>query len=224
MASNTYVVRLIDCQKAIKGSGGIGDNATQVLAKLKVWYASLCQQASSADTNWTADVQWLDQPPRNVPGQDAGNPLTINMLLFFVPSARHSVIKRHPDYKDKDVAKLGYGDAGLTVNSTQTRGGVRKIVYGISEIYIANCQSTEGNETTQRNLAATAFHESMHNQLAMGDEMHKGGTGFRAAEPTGNSPDANNLRDMAAKIGTLIPQWLDGFQAWVSWATDPFGD
>jgi hypothetical protein len=221
MASNTYVVRLIDCQKTINSSGGVGDNATQVLAKLKVWYASVCQQASSADTNWTADVQWLDQPPRNLPGQDAGNPLTINMLLFFVPSARHSVIQRHPVYKKTDVAALGHGDAGLTVTGGPTR---LKIEYGISEIYIANCQSTKGNETTQRNLAATAFHESMHNQLAMGNEMHQGGTGFRAAVPAGDSPDAQNLKDMAAKIGTLIPQWLDGFQAWVSWATNPFGD
>jgi hypothetical protein len=98
------------------------------------------------------------------------------------------------------------------------------MMYGISEIYVANCQSTEGAEAIQRNLAATAFHESMHNQLAMGNEMHAGGTGFRAAVPTGDSPDANNLRDMAAKIGTLIPQWLDGFQAWVSWATSPLPD
>jgi hypothetical protein len=223
MASNTYVVRLIDCEKAVSGPGGIGKNANQVLAKLKNSYTSLCQQASSADTNWTADVQWLEQPPRNVPGQDAGNPLTINMLLFFVPSARESVIKRHPNYKNKDVAALGFGDAGLTVTGGQTVGGVPKMLYGISEIYIANCKGTDGDETT-RNLAATAFHESMHNQLAMGNEMHQGATGFRAAVPTGDSPDANNLRDMAAKIGTLIPQWLDGFQAWMSWATSPLPD
>jgi hypothetical protein len=220
MANNTYVVRLIDCQK---DSGGVKNDANEVLAKLKTWYASVCQKASSGDTQWTADVQWLDQPPRNLPGQDSGSPLTINMILFFVPTPRTSVIALHPYFKKTSLPLDDKDTLGFTALDTPTRGGVRQAVdLGISEIYTARCRDAFDKEQTRLTLARAAFHESMHNQLAKGDEMHQGGTGFRAAVMTGDSPNADNMKDMAAKIGTLTPQWLDGFQAWESKQNDPF--
>jgi hypothetical protein len=223
MGSNTYVVRLIDCQK---GAGGVEGNAADVLAKLKAWYTSVCQKASSGNTTWTADVQWLDQPPSNLPGQNAGSPLTINLILFFVPSPRSSVITLHPKFKKK-VDLKNFGGVNI-LEDTSVKGltAIGKprgsLDLAVSEVYVTRCRDTSDAET-QQNFARTAFHEGMHNQLYMDDDMHRGGTGFRSAEATGDSPNADNLRDMAAKIGTLTQQWLDGFQAWKSNQDNPMG-
>jgi hypothetical protein len=59
----------------------------------------------------------------------------------------------------------------------------------------------------------------MRNQLGMGDELH-GGDGFAKAVPSGNTPSAANISAMAAKIGTLTPQWQDGFGEWLKWNKD----
>jgi hypothetical protein len=214
MGLNTYVVRLIDCQK---GGGGVGDNAADVLAKLKTWYTSVCLKASSKNSTWTADVQWLDQPPRNQPGQDAGSPATVNMILFFVPSPRSSVIPLHPKFKKVDLKyEVEHKDVWGKTEQGLPRSSLN---LAVSEIYVTRCRVGGDAETTQ-NLAITAFHESMHNQLYLGDEMHNR-TGFAASPETGDLPNEANLKDMAGNIGTLIGQWLDGFQAWRSNQDNP---
>jgi hypothetical protein len=64
--TKTYVVRLIDCGKArgltAPDAASVGADAESVSSKLKTWYSAVCQSASSANTTWNADVQWLDQP------------------------------------------------------------------------------------------------------------------------------------------------------------------
>ena len=221
MAASTYVVRLIDCQKK---AGGVEGNADKVLANLKVWYTSVCQTASSGGAAWTADVQWLDAPPSSVPGQAAEHPLTVNMLLFFVPSPRSSVITLHPQWSKITLPALSDTDIlGQTVTSGVVSGGRRgAATIGISEIYISRCREADSTRTIM-NLSRIAFHESMHNQLNLSNDMHRGGTGFRADPPIGNSPDGANLKAMAAAIPTLVPQWIDGFQAWKSNSEDPLG-
>lgn len=57
------------------------------------------QQATNANTTWSADVQWQTQPGGNSSGQDAGNPLIINLIIYYVESPRESVIKLHPQFR-----------------------------------------------------------------------------------------------------------------------------
>jgi hypothetical protein len=224
MANNSYTVRLIDCAGS---SGGVDSNTTAVGASLTAWYRSVCQQATSGDTTWTADVQWQTQPGGNSSGQDAGNPITINLIIFFVPSPRESVIKLHPQFRTITLpAESDPGIWGTTVSRFTPPGagvGHRTPTLGISEVYVSRCRDT-ASATTQLNLARIGFHESMHNQLIrVGDELHRGNGGFAADTPTGTAPSAPNLQMMAAAIGILVPQWPDGFQAWRNKANDPLG-
>jgi hypothetical protein len=218
MASKTYVVRLIDCTTpidAVSGSIGkssLGSTADDVRASLMTWYTSVCQKASSQDSAWAADVQWLANPASGSPGQDAGDSLTINMFLFFVPTPRESVVKLHrgtPSIApiEKDATVMGF--TGL-VNSPRL---------GISEVYVTRCSNFKNDDSLALKVARTGFHESMHNQLFMGDDMHTLSTGFGAAASTGSSPNTKDIELMAGKIGTLTAQWTGGFQAWRSNAT-----
>ena len=176
MAASTYVVRLIDCQKK---AGGVEGNADKVLANLKVWYTSVCQTASSGGAAWTADVQWLDAPPSSVPGQAAEHPLTVNMLLFFVPSPRSSVITLHPQWSKITLPALSDTDI---LGQTVTSGVVCRVVdAGRQRSGSARSIFRAAAKRTARtiiNLSRIAFHESMHNQLNLSNDMHRGGTGF----------------------------------------------
>ena len=64
MATNSFAVRLIDCAG---GSGGVSGHAASVGASLSTWFVSVCQRATSGSTVWSADVQWLAQPPSSTP-------------------------------------------------------------------------------------------------------------------------------------------------------------
>ena len=220
MANNTYTVRLIDCAT----SGGAGSNAAAVGASLTSWYRQVCQQASSGSNAWTADVQWQPQPGGSTSGQDAGNPLIVNLIIFFVPSPRESVIKLHPLYRNTTLAADSDPmEWGTTVNRWSTAGGRRTPTLGISEVYVARCRDSS-DAATPLNLARIGFHESMHNQLVKpGAELHRGNGSFAAETPAGSAPSAPNLQMMAAGIATLVPQWPDGFQAWRNQANDPLG-
>lgn len=221
---NTYVVRLIDCAG---GSNGVGSHAATVASNLSTWYTAVCQSASSGGTTWSADVQWLSAPPSSTQGSDAGSPLTINMIIFFVPGPTQGVIRLHPDFRSVDLpAVRDSGVWGTTVVKWTPRGahvGHRTGTLGISEVYIPRCRG-DSDADTRLNLARIGFHESMHNQLVRpDDDLHRGNSGFAADTPTGNSPSAANLQLMAGAIGSLVPQWLDGFQAWRTNAADPLG-
>jgi hypothetical protein len=220
MANNTYTVRLIDC------AGTLRANATDVGNSLTNWYRSVCQQATSGDTVWAADVQWQTQPGGNSGGQDAGAPLTINLIIYFVPSPRESIIKLHPQYRSMTLdAESDTSVWGTTVSrwAPPAPAGRRTPTLGISEVYIARCSATD-SATTRLNLARTGFHESMHNQLVRpGDDLHHGNGGFAADTPTGTAPSAQNLQMMSGALGVLVPQWPDGFQAYRNRANDPLG-
>ncbi len=208
MANKTYVVRLVDCDKANKN--GVGDLAEGIRTLLSNWYTQVCQKASSATDTWSADVQWLDSPPgAKPPGQNAGNPLVINILVYFVTSPRDSVIRLFSQQGQQAVKAIPDSDIGLTFVS----GGPVSSM-SISEVYILRTLSVTNGASRQLVLARCAFHESMHNQLNLGNSLHTGRTKFAAAAPDGNSPDGDELALMAGSIATLRPQWIDGFQAW----------
>ena len=210
-----YVVRLIDCasKSTIGGAGtknsGVGKDAQDVSTLLATWYQLVCQKAGNG---WSADVQWITDPPITVPGQ-AGNPLTINMIIFFVLSPRDSVIKLHPQATKNMLTAVENDPKTFGLTGIFSQG--RTTTVGISEVYVTRCRNLPGNEVLPLKLARTGFHETMHNQLAKGDEMHRLSAGFGAESATGSSPNGNDIQLMADRIPTLVPQWLDGFQAWV---------
>ena len=159
--------------------------------------------------------------------EHAGSPLTINLIVFFVPAPSQGVIRLHPQFRSTTLpAESDRTIWGTTVSQWTPRGaqpGRRTPTLGISEVYIARCRDAS-DAATRLNLARTAFHECMHNQLIRpGDELHHGNAGFAADTPVGSAPTTQNVQAMAASIGTLVPQWLDGFQAWRSNSTDPLG-
>jgi hypothetical protein len=224
MAINTYVVRLIDC---LTTAGGVGSGTVDVQTSLSTWYRAVCQQASSAGTTWNADVQWLANPPSSNPGQDAGSPLTINMIVFFIPGPSQGVIRLHQLYRGKplpaDTDTAVWGTTVSVWNPPGARIGARNPVLGISEVYISRCRGGSDAET-RATLARMAFHESMHNQLIRPEaDLHRGNSGFAADVPAGAAPSGANIQMMAVGIGTLVPQWLEGFQAWRTNAVDPLG-
>jgi hypothetical protein len=224
MATNSFVVRLIDCPG---GTDGVSGHAASIGSSLSMWFQSVCQRATAGSTVWTADVQWLAQPPSSTPSQDAGSPLTVNLVIFFVPGPAQGVIRLHPQFRT--ATQPAEGDQavwGTTVSQWSPPGaqaGRRTPVLGISEVYISRCRTTN-DAATQLNLARTGFHECMHNQLIRpGNDLHRGNAGFAADTPTGNAPTAQNTQSMATAIGTLVPQWLAGFQAWRTNSMDPLG-
>jgi hypothetical protein len=224
MATNSFVVRLID---VAGGTSGVSGHAAAIGSSLTTWFQTVCQRATAGSTVWTADVQWLAQPPSNPPSQDAGSPMTINLIVFFVPGPAQGVIRLHPQFRTATVpAETDQTIWGNTVSQWTPRGaqpGHRTPTLGISEVYISRCRETS-DVATRLNLARTGFHECMHNQLIRpGDDLHRGNAGFAADTPTGSTPAAQNVQMMATAIGTLVPQWLDGFQAWRSNSMDPLG-
>jgi hypothetical protein len=214
----TYVVRLIDCASKSRGgagtaSSGVGTDAAEVCSLIATWYRLITQKAGSG---WTADVKWLTDPPNPLPGQDAGDPLTINMLIYFVLSPRDSVIKLHPRFSRSQLIPVENDPTTVGYTQTLTMSGSTVPAVSISEVYVTRCRNLPGSEALTLKLARTGFHESMHNQLAKGGEMHRLSAGFGAAIASGTSPNGTDIQLMADKIGNFVPQWLDGFQAWIT--------
>src|SRR6185503_4761800 len=175
MATNTFVVRLID---VAGGTSGVAGHAASVGSSLSTWYQTVCQQATAGSTIWNADVQWLAQPPSTTPGQDAGSPMTINMIIFFVPGPTQGVIRLHPQFRTATAAaETDTTIWGNTVSQWSPRGaqaGHRTPTLGISEVYVSRCRGSD-DATTRLNLARIGFHESMHNQLVRpGEDLHHG--------------------------------------------------
>src|SRR5258708_1197876 len=147
MAANTFVVRLIDCAT----SGGVAGGTADVGSMLSTWYRAVCQQATSGSAAWSADVQWLAQPPSSNSGQDAGSPLTINLIIFYVPGPTQGVIRLHQSYRGTTLpAESDSGVWGTTVSRwtpPAARPGSRTPALGISEVYTSRCRGASDAET-----------------------------------------------------------------------------
>ena len=223
MATGTYVVRLIDCAE----TGGVGADRAAVGQLLATWYRSVCATASSAAMTWSADVQWLTAPQPASPSQDAGSPQTINMLIFYVPTPQEGVIRLHPNWRGQAQEADGdtaiWGTTVLRWTPPGAAAGHRTGTLGIAEVYTRRCRTTQ-TAASVLNLARTGFHETMHNQTVRnGSELHSGRAGFAADIPAGDAPTGSDLQLMSGALRALVPQWLDGFQAWRTNAADPFG-
>jgi len=215
MTDSVYVVRLIDCQG---GSQGVGaDHQAAVLATLRNWFGAVCQAAGGHGTTWTLDLQWQAGAGAGAASGDAGSAATVNMRLFFVPSTRHSVIRLRAPWQDAALPPESDTTAqGYTVFQFTPPGAApddRQGTIGISEIYTNRCTRSR-SAATQLELARTAFHEAMHNQLLRADnELHSHG-GIGAATPVATSPAPADTRRMAGAIGRLVPQWTEGYRSY----------
>ena len=121
-------------------------------------------------------------------------PTTHDLIIYFVPPEISIVSQfagrpRNPITDDGD---------GFTSIKTSASGGVT----AAAEVYV--------NTTNGKLLAALAFHEAMHNRLALGNRLHAR-DGMAQAEVT---PDTSvtpaNASQMAAGFARSIKQWPDG--------------
>lgn len=215
MTDRVYVVRLVDCQGGAQGIAAEDRTAVQTL--IRPWFEAVCTQAGSGHDRWTLDLSWQPAPAGATAGADAGSPATVNMLLFYVPSTHHSVIRLHRSWASDTLApETDTGLQGYTVITYTPPGaapGHRRGVLAISEIYTNRCRRSRAEET-RTELARTGFHEAMHNQLLLaGNELHQHG-GMAAATATAISPSPHDRSMMAGAIGRLVPQWTEGYANW----------
>lgn len=204
MTDSVFVVRLVDC----RGDALDSDNQAAVLTTLRSWYGGICQDASSTRTTWTLDIRW---------DLATGSGPAAHLLLFFVPSTRHSMIRLRAPWQDQPLAgetdTTVQGFTAIAFTPPAGRPGHRTGTLGISEIYVNRCTRSAVRDT-QTELARTAFHESMHNQLLLRDgELHSHG-GMAAATSTASSPGPADRSMMAAAIGRRVPQWTEGYRTW----------
>ncbi|MFO0851904.1 MAG: hypothetical protein U0871_25560 [Gemmataceae bacterium] len=134
-------------------------------------------------TRYTESDFWWDRPASDVTGD--------SVLIYFLRTSADSLIVRR--------------EAGMA-GSLGGGGTTRRIGSGtISEVYVESLLrgGTIGNMQTLINVA---FHESMHNKLQAGQELHRDG-GLAADQnwPEDTLNDAN-IRKMRAALETPVIQ------------------
>jgi hypothetical protein len=124
-------------------------------------------------------------------------PTAHDLIIYFVPSEISIVSQfagrpRNPITDDGD---------GFTAIKTSTSGGVTT-ASAASEVYL--------NTTNAKQLAALAFHEAMHNRLALGDRLHARDGMAQATVTPDTSVTPANASQMAAGFARSVKQWPDG--------------
>jgi hypothetical protein len=194
----TYLVRLIDCTDSIDAA-----DQSAVATQLTLWLIQ-ADSTRSGNSHSSIRVDWV---------HSVANTTSANLVVYFVTDRRHSVIRhmRHfivPTLWDN---LSGYTNMYDDVKWLQ-RGKVRTITRNEHlsgcEVYTSKCSNAAA-------MAMFAFHEAMHNQLHMGNNMHNdpvAGGGIGAARVTpGTTPSQGNLTAYGAAMGTTRPQWIDGY-------------
>lgn len=124
-------------------------------------------------------------------------PTPFDLLIYFVP-IELSVVSvfagrpRDPLIDDGD---------GFTQIKTRTANGVTSTT-AASEVYTKTLDPEI--------LAALAFHEGMHNRLALGNGMHSRNGMAQAVLGPGASVSEENAVQMAAAFRTPVTQWPEG--------------
>jgi hypothetical protein len=140
-----------------------------------------------ATTSYTAAVQWTNSAP--------GSILATDLLCYFMPSQSDSVIRHAPGYSSGAGQSHGFTFTSATANA--------------SEVYVASCR---GNGATW--FTELAFHELMHNKLALDNAgLHNRGGLAQASVTTGMVPSTRNINEMKAAVATSRPQWTGGWGA-----------
>ena len=124
-------------------------------------------------------------------------PTPFDLLIYFVPTEL-SIVSRFAGRPRNPL--LDDGD-GFTSIKTVTSNGVTR-TSAASEVYT----KTLNPEV----LAALAFHEGMHNRLAIGQALHsRSGMAHAVVDPSTTVTDENAIQ-MAAAFNTPVTQWPDG--------------
>ena len=130
-------------------------------------------------------------------------PTAHDLIIYFVPGEISIVSQfagrpRNPLTDDGD---------GFTSIKTSTSGGVTTISV-VSEVYVKT--------TNAKLLAALAFHEAMHNRLALGNGLHARDGMAQATVTPDTHVTATNASQMAAGFARSVKQWPDGVLPLVS--------
>ena len=125
------------------------------------------------------------------------SPTPFDLLIYFVPTEVSIVSlfagrSRNPLLDDGD---------GFTSIKTVTANGVTT-ASAASEVYTKTLDP--------KILAALAFHEGMHNRLAIGQSLHTRGGMAQATVGDATIVTDENATQMAAAFGTRVTQWPDG--------------
>ncbi len=200
-----YNVALVDCTDNLDST-----LKQAVTRQLTIWLCTADSVRTGKSASGTCDNTRINLSWKTYIDSRA----EINLVLYFVPDLNSSVIKLMPAFKaPSDWDTL----AGLTWNYFHTHyvdmpGGKRinkPIEYlSASELYVAKSENAKAAQ-----LAAAAFHEAMHNQLNMGDEMHTDqnvGGGIAAASGAA-APSEQNYVAFAKAMGIRRPQWIEGY-------------
>lgn len=117
-------------------------------------------------------------------------------IVWLVPDVGKSVVKR--------VRKISPPSHLAGFTSINPNGS-------IAEIYVNKMEGAA-------NQAKMAFHELMHNKLAIGNQLHASeyGLGLNKEMLDGTTAfssflDAENIKKMAPALAKPVPQWVPGF-------------
>jgi hypothetical protein len=129
----------------------------------------------------------------------------VDLVIYFVEDFQHSVVRRLRGFNPPQNWQTAGGLTGLT-----NPGGN----YGPGDIHVSEVYLNRW--TTAADLAMAAFHEAMHNQLRVQNEMHvepRSYGGGIAAEfpPSGTVPTEANLRRIGAVMDLQHAQMLNGY-------------
>ena len=124
-----------------------------------------------------------------------GTSANSSLLIYFMTSREESVIVHSTNFRGIPEGK------GYTLHPAVSTGNAA------SEVYVSAHPREDGSLDLQ-DMAITVFHEAMHNQLYMAENLHS--RGGAAASP-GTHPTLENFRLMHASLATRRPQWRDGW-------------
>jgi hypothetical protein len=122
-------------------------------------------------------------------------PTTSDILIYFAPS-EYSFVSEFAGRKHDPL--LDDGDGWTVIKPGNPPEAA-------SEVYTKTLDA--------QLLAALAFHEAMHNKLAMGNSMHKGDGLAQATVTPSTTVSPTNAGNMAAAFRKPVKQWPDGIKS-----------
>lgn len=184
----TYIVSLLDCTSALEPS-----RKNDIASLLSIWFTGADSERAPGQ-RLSPSVTWT-----------AGATVSPRILIYFVTDYTNSMLQYMKAFK---APADWQSNNGLTFfNFTTYKKGVVVDHVSASEVYI-------NSRTDAKMLAMNAFHESMHNQLHMGDQMHSdpkvGGGIAISPQPLFVTPNRANFAAFAAAMDKTYKQWDAG--------------
>jgi hypothetical protein len=191
-----YTVRLIDCTDSISS-----DDQAAISGQLNTWIAA-ADSTRPTDKRLGVNASWVTS---------LDSPKAARLVIYFVTDRGSSVLKFMRNFKNpQNWDRL----SGLTFSDSHPfgiHGGVRHF----TRDELSACEVYTAKSGDAKAMTTYAFHEAMHNQLHMGDEMHGdqkvgGGIAADTVKP-GTTPTSENLTALGSAMDTVRPQWVEGY-------------